>query len=182
MFVESKFVEGKKSDGITLDLDEQKQIAILYFEERVSNILKRTAIRQARSIVKTGFLLASGARIGQDFQLEFHGAVTEDLVNELSETKVKSEEFLPPPPPERPLEEDITKLTDFFWEPLDGRVYKTWEEIPLSEQTTIQFLLHLGKDRLTDEELDDLFPTRAENDRERFQEQAWLITKAHGNN
>ncbi|MFQ5977875.1 MAG: hypothetical protein ACE5OZ_07095 [Candidatus Heimdallarchaeota archaeon] len=183
VFVETQFVGGKTEGDIILDLDEEDHKAVLTFAPHIGGILKRTAIRQARSIVKTGFLLASGVRIGQGFTLEFQKALEKDLAAAVSdiESELEKPVPLPPLPWETPLEENLAELTRFFWEDLYDRRYTAWTELPPPEQIKIQHLLHLGKEELTNEELQALFALRAEDDRERFQERAWLIAKAHAN-
>ena len=120
VFVETHFTVGKTEGDIILDLDEQNQKAILTFAPGVGSLLKRTVIRQARSIVKTGFLLASGARIGQGFHLEIRGEMDEELSVEVSDVELKSGRPDSPFPWEKSLEEDLIGLTRFFWEDLRG--------------------------------------------------------------
>lgn len=70
---ESSFVEGNKQDEnvvATLTVDETQQKATLAFTPDAGLIARRTASRQAESVVKSGFLLASGERVGLGFELD----------------------------------------------------------------------------------------------------------------
>jgi len=70
---EGGFVEGNKSGEnvlATLEIEEGQDKAILTFSPDANLIVRRTASRQAESVVKSGFLLASGERVGIGFELE----------------------------------------------------------------------------------------------------------------
>ncbi len=72
-FVNKTFVEGKNSESkATLEIipDGKGGKATLTFSDDASLIERRTASRQAESICRSGFLLASGERIGIGTKLE----------------------------------------------------------------------------------------------------------------
>lgn len=67
------FVEGNKSGEnvlATLSLDDGQDQATLSFSPDANLIVRRTASRQAENVVKSGFLLESGERVGIDYELE----------------------------------------------------------------------------------------------------------------
>lgn len=64
-----EFVEKGEKDEAVLEINESAQTATLTFAEGSGLILQRTASRQARSICKSGFLLSSGQRVGQNCEL-----------------------------------------------------------------------------------------------------------------
>ena len=67
------FVEGNKQGENVLavmEIDDSKQIAKLTFTPDASLITRRKASRQAESVVKSGFLLQSGERVGIGYSLD----------------------------------------------------------------------------------------------------------------
>ena len=68
LFVESQSSEGTDSLA-QLTIDESNMVATLSFSSDANLVERRTAKRQAQSILKTGFLLSSGKRIGRDCKL-----------------------------------------------------------------------------------------------------------------
>ena len=67
------FVEGNKQGEnvlATLNLDESQQKATLSFTPDANLIVRRTASRQAESVVKSGYLMESGERVGIGYSLE----------------------------------------------------------------------------------------------------------------
>ncbi|MFQ5978646.1 MAG: hypothetical protein ACE5OZ_11010 [Candidatus Heimdallarchaeota archaeon] len=68
-FSETSFTEEKIDSDTVLDLDEEDKTAILSFAPYVDQIRRRSAQRQARSIIRTGFRLANGNIIGRQFQV-----------------------------------------------------------------------------------------------------------------
>jgi len=174
-FVDTRFIEEKKEGDASLSLNEDTEKAILTFPPYIGQILKRAAIRQARSITKSGFLLSNGARVGMGFHLEIQEEDVEKSTAELLEAEILEEVAVEPIPAIRPLEEDLLEFSRFFWEDLYGSAYKTWNEIPKAEQMTIQQLLRLDERNLTDAELQQFFDLRAKDDRELFLEKARLL-------
>ncbi|MHA2502077.1 MAG: hypothetical protein ACXAE3_04350 [Candidatus Kariarchaeaceae archaeon] len=70
---EQTFVEGNKQGEnvvATLTVDESQKKATLSFTADATLIIRRTASRQAESVVKSGFMLASGERVGMGYELE----------------------------------------------------------------------------------------------------------------
>ncbi len=71
VFKNRKFTEGREETGeAVLNLDEATQTATLEYSPDAGLIIRRTARRQAESICKSGFLLATGKRIGSGFTLQ----------------------------------------------------------------------------------------------------------------
>lgn len=68
LFVESQSSEATDSLA-ELTIDESNMIATLSFSGNANLIERRTAKRQAQSILKTGFLLSNGKRVGRDCKL-----------------------------------------------------------------------------------------------------------------
>lgn len=71
-YLESKdgFAEGNKSDAVAkLELNDNGK-AELTFSPGVGLITKRKASRQAESVCRSGFLLASGERVGSGLSLD----------------------------------------------------------------------------------------------------------------
>lgn len=72
-YVDGAFVEGNKSGAdahLEIILDGRGGKATLKFAQGVGLIARRTASRQAESICKSGFMLASGERVGIGAELE----------------------------------------------------------------------------------------------------------------
>ena len=71
-YLESKdgFVEGNKSDAAAKLEIEERGKAELTFSPGVGLITRRKASRQAESVCKSGFLMASGERIGIGSKLD----------------------------------------------------------------------------------------------------------------
>jgi len=70
---QATFVEGNKQGEnvlATMNLDDTQSKATLNFSPDANLIVRRTASRQAESVVKSGFLLASGERVGIGYELE----------------------------------------------------------------------------------------------------------------
>ncbi|MHA1967928.1 MAG: hypothetical protein ACW964_09015 [Candidatus Hodarchaeales archaeon] len=69
-FVDGEFTEKGGNEEAVLEINEASRTATLVFNEGTGLIAQRTAGRQARGICKGGYLMASGARIGVDCELE----------------------------------------------------------------------------------------------------------------
>ena len=70
VFKNGTFSEGREESGdAVLVLDEITQTGKLEYSPDAGLILRRTARRQAESICRSGFLLATGKRIGVGFTL-----------------------------------------------------------------------------------------------------------------
>ncbi len=72
----SKFKETTKRespDTILLVIDESQKKLIMSVPAHINMITRRAAERQARSIVKSGFLCSDGGRYGRDHELEILG-------------------------------------------------------------------------------------------------------------
>ncbi len=73
----SQFVETTKTasdDTIILEINEAQKKLIMTVPGRIGLITRRAAERQARSIIKIGFLCKDGGRYGRDFELEVQGS------------------------------------------------------------------------------------------------------------
>ncbi len=73
----SQFVETTKTssdDTILLVIDEAQKKLIMSVPPRIGLITRRAAERQARSIIKSGFLCKDGGRYGRDHELEVIGS------------------------------------------------------------------------------------------------------------
>ncbi|MFX0172439.1 MAG: hypothetical protein ACFE9L_11000 [Candidatus Hodarchaeota archaeon] len=71
VFKNRVFTEGREESGeAVLILDEATKSAKIEYSPEVGLVLRRTARRQAESICRSGFLLATGKRIGAGFILE----------------------------------------------------------------------------------------------------------------
>ena len=71
VFKSNAFTEGREESGeAVLNLDEVTQTGKLEYSPEIGLILRRTARRQAESICKSGFLLATGKRVGAGFTLQ----------------------------------------------------------------------------------------------------------------
>ncbi len=69
----SAFIEGHKAEAeahLEINPDGKKGIAILKFAGEAGLITRRTASRQAESVCKSGFMMASGERVGIGTSLE----------------------------------------------------------------------------------------------------------------
>jgi len=84
VFKNKTFTEGREEAGdAVLFLDEATQSGKLEYSPEAGLILRRTARRQAESICKSGFLLATGKRIGAGFTLvEEEDKIDERLLQE----------------------------------------------------------------------------------------------------
>ncbi|MFX0015669.1 MAG: hypothetical protein ACFFB2_12105 [Promethearchaeota archaeon] len=70
VFKNKSFTEGREETGdAVLILDEATQTGKLEYSPEAGLIMRRTARRQAESICRSGFLLATGKRIGAGFTL-----------------------------------------------------------------------------------------------------------------
>ncbi len=70
VFKNRTFSEGREETGdAVLILEESTQSGKLEYSPDAGLVLRRTARRQAESICKTGFLLATGKRLGAGFSL-----------------------------------------------------------------------------------------------------------------
>ncbi len=72
----SQFQETNKSssdNSITLMIDETAKKMIMTVPSSATMIARRAAERQARGIVKSGFLCRDGGRYGRDHELEIAG-------------------------------------------------------------------------------------------------------------
>lgn len=69
-YVDGEFSETAGNEEAVLEINEATRTAILYFSEGTGLITQRTAGRQARGICKSGFLLKSGWRVGQQCDLQ----------------------------------------------------------------------------------------------------------------
>ncbi len=70
IFKERSFSEGREEAGdAVLILDETTTTAKLEYSPDAGLIIRRTARRQADNIIRSGFLLANGKRIGTGFSL-----------------------------------------------------------------------------------------------------------------
>ena len=72
----SKFQETTKresNDTILLVIDDAEKKLIMTVPPNVSMITRRAAERQARSIIKSGFLCSDGGRYGRGHELEVLG-------------------------------------------------------------------------------------------------------------
>ncbi|MHA1968916.1 MAG: hypothetical protein ACW964_14070 [Candidatus Hodarchaeales archaeon] len=68
IFKDRSFSEGREESGdAVLILDEGTSTAKLEYSPDAGLILRRTARRQADNIIRSGFLLANGKRIGAGF-------------------------------------------------------------------------------------------------------------------
>ncbi len=78
IFKDKSFIEltNRKSEkhDLILEINTELKEAVLTIPTKTSLIDRRTAQRQAESICKTGFLLKSGARIGQGSTLDIKSA------------------------------------------------------------------------------------------------------------
>ena len=80
VFKDRAFSEGREETGeAVLILDEATSTARLEYSAGSGLIMRRTARRQADNIVRSGFLLSSGKRIGVGFKIE---ESDEDLIDE----------------------------------------------------------------------------------------------------
>jgi hypothetical protein len=71
VFKNRQFSEGREESGeAVLILDEATQTAKLECSPDTGLVIRRTARRQAESICKSGFLLATGKRIGSGYTLQ----------------------------------------------------------------------------------------------------------------
>ena len=75
VYKEKLFVETSNTDVTSdalavLEIDESNMKANLSFSNDANLVERRTAKRQAQSILKTGFLTQTGKRIGRDCRLE----------------------------------------------------------------------------------------------------------------
>lgn len=71
VFKNRTFSEGREENGeAVLILDEATQSGKLEYSPEAGLIIRRTARRQAESICRTGYLLATGKRIGAGFTLQ----------------------------------------------------------------------------------------------------------------
>ncbi|MFW9927984.1 MAG: hypothetical protein ACFFD1_01175 [Candidatus Thorarchaeota archaeon] len=71
IFKDKLFIEGEAADSTAvLTIDESNLKATLSYSSTANLVDRRTALRQAQSICKTGFLLSDGKRIGKDCKLE----------------------------------------------------------------------------------------------------------------
>ncbi|MFX0210858.1 MAG: hypothetical protein ACFFDT_33070 [Candidatus Hodarchaeota archaeon] len=71
VFKNRQFSEGREESGeAVIILDEATQTAKLECSPDVGLVIRRTARRQAESICKSGFLLATGKRIGSGYTLQ----------------------------------------------------------------------------------------------------------------
>jgi hypothetical protein len=71
VFKDRSFSEGREETGdAVLILDDSTQSGKLEYSPDAGLVLRRTARRQAESICKAGFLLATGKRIGAGFSLD----------------------------------------------------------------------------------------------------------------
>ncbi len=71
VFKNRTFSEGREENGeAVLILDEATQSGKIEYSPDAGLIIRRTARRQAESICRSGFLLATGKRIGQGFTLQ----------------------------------------------------------------------------------------------------------------
>ncbi len=84
IFKNRTFSEGREETGeALLILDEATQSGKLDYSPDASLILRRTARRQAESICRSGYLLATGKRVGQGFTLiEDENKIDERLLQE----------------------------------------------------------------------------------------------------
>jgi hypothetical protein len=79
VFKNKSFSEGREEVGdAVLIIEEARQSAKLEYSPDAGLVLRRTARRQAESICRSGFLLATGKRIGAGFTLKEE----EDKINE----------------------------------------------------------------------------------------------------
>ena len=70
VFKNRTFSEGREETGdAVLILEESTQSGKLEYSPDAGLVLRRTARRQAEGICKTGFLLATGKRLGAGFSL-----------------------------------------------------------------------------------------------------------------
>ena len=71
-FKDEKFVENADLGGeiAVLEFDEYKKKARLLFVPKVSMIERRKAERQAQSLMRIGYVIRAGKRIGVGFDLE----------------------------------------------------------------------------------------------------------------
>ena len=70
VFKNRSFTEGREEAGdAVLILDEATQSGKLEYSPDIGLVLRRTARRQAESICRSGFQLATGKRIGAGFTL-----------------------------------------------------------------------------------------------------------------
>ena len=70
IFKDRSFSEGREETGDSvLILDEGTNTAKLEYSPDAGLIIRRTARRQADNIIRSGFLLANGKRIGIGFSL-----------------------------------------------------------------------------------------------------------------
>lgn len=71
VFKNGTFSEGREESGdAVLILDEVTQTGKLEYSGNMGLVVRRTARRQAESICKSGFLLGTGKRVGENFKLE----------------------------------------------------------------------------------------------------------------
>ncbi|OLS25937.1 MAG: hypothetical protein HeimC3_12110 [Candidatus Heimdallarchaeota archaeon LC_3] len=70
LFVETSNTETTGDTLATLSIDESNMVASLSFSNDANLIERRTAKRQANSILKTGFLLSDGKRVGKECKLQ----------------------------------------------------------------------------------------------------------------
>ncbi len=70
IFKERSFSEGREEAGdAVLILDDATNTAKLEYSPDAGLIIRRTARRQADNIIRSGFLLANGKRVGTGFTL-----------------------------------------------------------------------------------------------------------------
>ena len=71
VFKDRAFTEGREESGeAVLILDEATSTARLEYAAGTGLIMRRTARRQADNIVRSGYLLANGKRIGAGFKID----------------------------------------------------------------------------------------------------------------
>jgi hypothetical protein len=69
-FENGTYIEGEKSaSGIRCELDKATKKVTIFLPRGTGLIERRTALRQADTIARSGFLLKTGERIGQGYEL-----------------------------------------------------------------------------------------------------------------
>jgi len=72
----SQFAETTRNtstEAIIVAIDDAKKKLMMSVPATVSMIVRRAAERQARGITKSGFLIRTGGRVGQGYELEVLG-------------------------------------------------------------------------------------------------------------
>ena len=155
VYKDSEFIQSNNKSDIdfqtqsVFEISTTDKIGKLYLNKDLGQINRLTAIRQANSICKTGFLLNTNERIGIKFKLEIIETM-DSFLDKFNQKSVRIHE----------------SLIKHFWEDLKGNLYDKWEELP---PETRRYFNSLKKGyKLSEQEIQKLFSLRDDNDKPTF--------------